>query len=95
MNVTRQNCTNKQLCDKKTEGAILRSKAWWHELGERNTKYVLNLHRKTKSFQEFTVARPIPHNNKLSYDQSEILQEQKIFFEALYKSHSTIQHKFG
>ena len=30
----------------KTQGAILRSKSWWHNEGEKNTKYFLNLQEK-------------------------------------------------
>ena len=35
----------------KTKGAILRSKAPWHESGERNSKYFVNL-GKTKSVKK-------------------------------------------
>ena len=31
----------------KTKGAIIRSRTRWHEFGEKNTKYFLNLEKKT------------------------------------------------
>ena len=36
----------------KTKGAILRSKARWHELGERNSKYFFNLERRNQLKKE-------------------------------------------
>ena len=71
----------------KTKGAILRSKARWHELGERNSRYFFNLERRNHSKKTVTSLKL--RNNSLTHDQSEILQEQKTFFEALYKSQNT------
>ena len=77
----------------KTKGAILRSKARWHEQGERNTRYFFNLEKRNHSKK--TVTKLKLSNNKLSSDPSEILQEQKAFFETLYKSHNTNQHNLS
>ena len=61
----------------KTKGAILRSKARWHEFGERNSKYFFNL-EKRNHFKK-TVTRLKLRNNQVTCDQFEILQEQKTF----------------
>ena len=71
----------------KTKGAILRSKARWHEFGERNSKYFFNL-EKRNHFKK-TVTRLKLRNNQVTCDQFEILQEQKTFFETLYKSQNS------
>ena len=67
-----------------TKGAILRSKAWWREFGERNSRYFFNLERRN-NFKK-TVTRLKLRNSQVTCDQFEILQEQKPFFETLYKS---------
>ena len=77
----------------KTKGAILRSKARWHEQGERNTRYFLNLEKRNNSKK--TVTRLKLSDNKLTSDPVEILQEQKTFFQTLYKSHNTNQHNLS
>ena len=63
----------------KTKGAILRSKARWHEFGERNSRYFFNLEK--RNYSKKTVTKLKLRNNKLTCDQSEILQglEQKTF----------------
>ena len=41
-----------QLCDYITQGAIIRSRATWYEMGEKNNKYFLNLENSNKIKQK-------------------------------------------
>ena len=59
----------------KTKGAILRSKARWHEHGEHNTRYFFNLEKRTHCRK--TVTKLKLGENKYTKDQFEILQEEK------------------
>ena len=68
----------------KTKGAILRSKARWHEHGERNTRYFFNLEKRNHCRK--TVTKLKLGENKYTKNQFEILQEEKRFYESLYKS---------
>ena len=68
----------------KTKGAILRSKVSWHEEGERNTKNFYSLekcHRDVKTVSKLKVGE-----NCYIEDQFEILEEEKKFYESLYRS---------
>ena len=71
----------------KTKGAIIRSKALWHEQGERNTRYFYNLEKRNQNRK--TVTKLKVGSNKYTSDQFEILQEEKRFYETLYRSNST------
>ena len=73
----------------KSRGAILRSKsrARWHNEGEKNTKYFLNLekrHFKKKTIKHLTLA-----NDNVVNTDSEILEEAKSFYQNLYSSANT------
>ena len=72
----------------KTRGAILRSKSRWHNEGEKNTKYFLNLEKrhfnKKKNIKHFTLA----NDNVVNID-SEILEEAKSLYQNLYSSANT------
>ena len=68
----------------RTKGAILRSKARWHEHGERNTRYFFNLEKRNHIRK--TVTKLKIGDNKYVNDQFAILEEEKRFYESLYKS---------
>ena len=71
----------------KTKGAIIRSKALWHKQGERNTRYFYNLEKRNQNRK--TVPKLKVGSNKYTSDQFEILEEEKRFYETLYRSKST------
>ena len=71
----------------KTKGAIIGSKALWHEQGERNTRYFYKLEKRSQNRK--TVTKLKVGSNKYTSDQFEILEEEKIFYETLYRSKST------
>lgn len=61
----------------KTKGAILRSKARWHEEGERNTKYFFGLEK--RNHDNKTITKIKVGEDSYIEDQFEILEEQKNF----------------
>ena len=77
----------------KTIGAILRSKVRWFEHGERNTKYFLNLEK--RNFCQKSVTKLKLKDDTYSYDQLDILQEEKQFYESLYTSKNVDAEKFA
>ena len=68
----------------KTKGAFFRSKARWHEEGERNTKYFFSLEKRNHDNKRITKIKA--GEDSYIEDQFEILQEQKNFYESLYRS---------
>ena len=68
----------------KTQGAILRSKVRWHEEGERNTKYFYSLEKRHQDIK--TVSKLKVGDNCYIEDQFDILEEEKKFYESLYRS---------
>ena len=65
-----------------TKGAIVRSKVRWAEAGEKNTKYFLNLEKKNAVDKH--ICQLQVENGKIISDPTDILKEQKHFFEQLY-----------
>ena len=68
----------------KTRGTILRSHARWHEQGEHNSKYLLNLELRNHSRK--LVSRLKLHNGSVITNQFDILEEQSKFYKSLYYS---------
>ena len=75
----------------KTQRAMLRSKSRWHNEGENNTKYFLNLEKRhfskkknKKNIKQFTSA-----NNNVVNTDSEILKEAKSSYQNLCSSTNT------
>jgi len=68
----------------KTRGAILRSRARWHEHGERNNKYFYNLEKRNYSRKSVTKLKL--NDGSFTTNQFDILEEQKKFYETLYQS---------
>ena len=73
--------------------AILRSKVRWFEHGERNTKYFLNLEK--RNFCQKSVTKLKLKDDTYTYDQFDILQEEKQFYESLYTSKNVEAEKFS
>ena len=68
----------------KTRGTILRSRARWHEQGERNTKYFYGFEK--GNYSKKVVTKLKLNDGLYTTNQSDILEEQKSFYENLYKS---------
>ncbi|KAL9962045.1 hypothetical protein ACROYT_G031110 [Oculina patagonica] len=69
----------------KTRGTILRSRARWHEQGERNNKYFYGLEK--RNYSRKLVTKLKLNDGSFTTSQFDILEEQKKFYENLYKSH--------
>lgn len=68
----------------RARGACVRSKARWHEFGERSSKYFLNLER--RNYENKCITSLIQENGSSITDPKEILKEQKRFYQSLYSS---------
>ena len=66
-----------RIYDYVTQGAIIRSRANWYELGEKNNKYFLNLERSNKKkcsvCKIFTSEGKITNNPKENYEGAGVL----------------------
>ena len=72
--------------DKKVEGLILRAKARWHEHGEKNSKYFLNLEKRNHIKKHI---RKLHISGVISTDPLSIMNSQKQFYSKLYSSNKT------
>ena len=68
----------------RTKGAILRSRTRWHNEGEKNTKYFLNLEK--RHYRQGTINRLKKSENDFATTDKEILHECEYFFKDLYSS---------
>ena len=65
----------------------------WFEHSERNTKYFLNLEK--RNFCQKSVTKLKLKDDTYTYDQFDILQEEKQFYESLYTSKNVDAEKFS
>ena len=65
------------------EGIIIRLRTRWHEHGERNSKYFLNIEKRNHVRKHI---RKLFLSGVISTDPSEILEAERAFYENLYKS---------
>ena len=77
------------LISEKTEGAKIRCKSRWDNMGEYPTKYYLNLEK--RNIQNRTIARLQRDDGIIIEDTHEILSEIKKFYEKLYTSKGPIE----
>ena len=73
-----------KLYEEKVEGIIVRSRARWHEHGEKNSKYFFNLEKRNHDIK--THIRKLRVSGVIATDPFEILDAGKTFHENLYKS---------
>ena len=71
-----------QIAEYKTEGAMIRSRIRWHEQGEKNTKYFLNLEK--RRFTKTHITRLKTDEERETTCENEILEMQRAFYENLY-----------
>ena len=65
-----------QLQNEKAGGAILRSKVQFTEMGEKNTKYFLNLEK--RNYKSKYIKKIICNNNSELTNPEDVLEEEKI-----------------
>ena len=73
-----------KICQYQTRGTIIRSKARWHNEGEKNTKYFLSLekcHFNTKTIKQLQL-----DDKSVINTDDKILREAKSFYQKLYSS---------
>ena len=75
-----------QLYDYITQGAIIRSRATWYELGEKNNKYFLNLEKSNK--KKSSVRKIFTRDSMLTNDPKKIMGELESFYANLYDGSS-------
>ena len=73
-----------KMYEEEVEGIIVRSRARWHEHGERNSRYFLNLEKRNHVKKH---VRKLRLSGVITSDPFEILHPEKEFYESLYKSH--------
>jgi hypothetical protein len=66
----------------KMQGHIIRSRAKWVEEGEKPSKYFCSL--ESRNFLNKTIKKVEVEEDKVIYDQSDILHHVKLFYENLY-----------
>ena len=75
-----------QLRKHKVEGIIIRSRAKWHEEGERSTSYFLNLEK--RMFSDKLIASLENGDGKLITDQKEIIKRLVEYYRDMFKKRS-------
>ena len=73
--------------DKKTEGIIVRSRARWHDHGEKSTKYFLNLEKRNHMRKHI---RKLSLCEVITSDHKQILKSASDYFEKLYSTKSNL-----
>ena len=71
-----------EINDKQTEGVMIRSKARWIELGEKNTKYFCALEK--RNYKTKHITKLLKSDGTEVSDPKLILQEEKLFYQKLY-----------
>ena len=71
-----------QLYDYITQGAIIRSRATWYEMGEKNNKYFLNLENSNKT--KSSVRKILTTDGALTSDPKKIMNELELYYSNLY-----------
>ena len=67
-----------RIIEHKTKGAILRAKCRWHNEGEKNTKYFLNLEK--RHFKNSVISQLKVNDNDFVISDKEILNECETFY---------------
>ena len=77
-----------QIINEKAQGAYIRSRAQNYEEGERNSRYFFNIEKRNsykKSINKLKLS-----NSTITEDQSEILNEMRVFYQNLYAKQALI-----
>ena len=73
-----------KIIEYKTKGAILRSKCRWHNEGEKNTKYFLNLEK--RHYKSSVITQLKVSDTDFITSDNEILKECETFYRNIYSS---------
>ena len=72
-----------------SRGAIVRSRAKWDEQGERNTKYFFSLEK--RNYTKKNMTKLYREDGSEISEQKHILEEQRKFYEELYKGDDSVK----
>ena len=72
---------------RKTQGAMVRSRARWYEFGEKNSKYFLNLEKINHRKKHITSLAK--DDGSVQRDPKEILEQEERFYRGIYQSKNT------
>jgi hypothetical protein len=79
----------KSYFEKKTEGAVIRSKAKWIHEAERNTRYVFILEK--RNYINKSIQSLVTDNGLLVSEFKDVLNEQLNFYSSRYSSRETVE----
>ena len=80
-----------KLIEYRTKGTISRAKCRWHNEGEKNTKYFLNLEK--RHYKQGTISQLKLDDEQFVSTDKEILNECETFYKRLYSSSKGSQNK--
>ena len=72
---------------KRTQGAMIQSRARWYEYGEKNNKYFLNLEKRNHRKKHITSLKN--EDGSVQRNAKQILEEEERFFRGIYESKNT------
>ena len=72
-----------------TQGAIIRSRATWYEMGERNNKYFLNLENSNK--KKTSVRKVFTSEGSLTHDPQKIMNELESYYSGVFMMEIVVQ----
>ena len=78
---------HEKIIEYRTKGAILRSQCRWHNEGEKNTKYFLNLEK--RHYKQGTISQLKTDNDIVITTDKDILKECLSFYKNLYETKLT------
>ena len=80
------------IIEKKTKGAIIRSRSNWYINAEKSSKYFLGLEKLKNSNKSMKILKST--DGKIITQQTEIINEQKLFYENLYTANTNTDFSY-
>ena len=80
-----------KIIEYRTKGSILRARCRWHNEGEKNTKYFLNLEK--RHYNRGAISQLKLENENFVTTDKEILSECETFYKTLYSSNNGSQNE--
>ena len=80
-----------KIIEYRTKGSILRARCRWHNEGEKNTKYFLNLEK--RHYNRGAISQLKLENENFVTTDKEILSECETFYKTLYSSNNGCQNE--
>jgi len=81
-----------KIIEYRTKGSILRARCRWHNEGEKNTKYFLNLEK--RHYKQGLISQLKLYDVNFATTDKEILNECETFYKHLYSSNNGTQNEW-